>query len=254
MMKKDHNILKEIQEISPLLADLHGINVFHVPEGYFDSISDNVLDNIKASNIPAFEKNSPQHVPEGYFENLSHNILQRIKGESVDEENELHAYPAIMADGKQQVFSVPDGYFEHLPETILARIKESQTTKVISISRKVRRYAAAAVIAVGLFVTSYFVINQRSDVNGFAVINKNTVPDPAALKYNSAKSFEQGIASLSEDEIVDYLEEHGNILDNDLLLKNTDGSGLPDATDYLLNEDALTNYLNKINDKGFDKQ
>jgi len=61
-----------------------------VPENYFDSLSENVMQNIAA--VPDFEKVSsenPFKVPEGYFDSLPTVIQQRIvegKNKSVFEE------------------------------------------------------------------------------------------------------------------------------------------------------------------------
>jgi len=52
---------------------------------------------------------------------------------------------------------------------------------------------------------------------------------------------------LSDDEIARYLEKTSNILDDEDLIKNTDTRGLPTPDDYLLDDDALSNYLQKIN-------
>lgn len=260
-MINDPNILKEIEEISPLLARLQGENVFKVPEGYFSGLSEKLLELVNYSAIPTNTQNNTQEVPNGYFENLSTSIMQRIRKEPLNEEsgieeNELVGYPVLMVEGKQNVFTVPKAYFDNLSEVILNGIRKEEKAKVVSIfAHKVWRYAAAAVITIGIFTTTYFVfIKQNNENNGFAVVNKNTVPDPAALKYNSTKAFNEGIASLSDDEIVGYLENHGNILDNDLLIKNIDTDELPDVTDYLISDEALTNYLEKINNKDSQKQ
>ncbi len=255
-MINDPNILKEIEEISPILAGLQGKNVFAVPEGYFSALPDKILELANFSNIPNISKDNTQEVPKGYFENLGSNIMQRIKAENSADENELKLYPALNSIDIQNVFSVPEGYFEGLPAKILDRVRKEESPKVVTIfAHRVWRYAAAAVVALGLFTTSYFLfIRQDREKNGFAVVNKNTVPDTDALKYNSTKAFNEGIASLSDDEIVRYLENHGNILDNDLLINNIDANELPDVTDYLISDEALTNYLDKINNKESQKQ
>lgn len=254
-MEKDPDIVTEIKTLSPLVASLRDTNVFSVPEGYFENISNNVMDAVKISNIN-FDKNSIQEVPAGYFESLSSNIMQRIKEENSLGKNDMQGDGVLKSIERKNVFSVPVGYFENLSTDILNRIKDEQHKKVIPLpGRNVWKYAAAAVLAIGIFVTSYFATNnQRKNNNDFAVVNTNTVPYPAALKFNSTKAFNEGIASLSDEEIISYLEMHGNILDNDLLLKNTDGSELPDAADYLINEEALANYLDKINNKESKKQ
>ncbi len=46
-MENSNSILHEIQEISPLIAAIEKRNVFTVPDGYFDTFHDVILDKIK---------------------------------------------------------------------------------------------------------------------------------------------------------------------------------------------------------------
>ncbi len=261
-MINDPNILKELEGISPVLARLQGKNVFSVPEGYFSELPTRMLEQARFLSITDIEKGKTQEVPKGYFQNLSNSVLHRIKAEYANEEifgeeRELKLYPALGSIGKQNIFAVPSGYFENLSGVILEKIRKEKAERVVSISsfKRLWQYAAAAIIVFGLFTTSYFIFLRPGNVkNSFAVVNKNTVPDPEALKYNTTKAFNDGLASLSDDEIVGYLENHGSILDNDMLIKNIDTDELPDVTDYLISDEALTNYLNKINNKESLKQ
>jgi hypothetical protein len=68
-----------------------------------------------------------------------------------------------------------------------------------------------------------------------------------ASQYKTPEQVDKGIASLSDDEIVKYLEKNGTILDEETISKNVDTTELPSADDYLINENALNNYLNEIN-------
>ena len=52
---------------------------------------------------------------------------------------------------------------------------------------------------------------------------------------------------LSDDEIAKYLEKNGNIMDEENISKNMDTTGLPSPEDYLIDENALNNYLNDVN-------
>lgn len=256
-MQKDPNILTEIQEISALLSQIQGLNVFRVPEGYFDTLAANIQERILSEEfirkLPQSKIN--QSIPTGYFENLSSNILNRIRSEENIEENELAAYPGLLNIPKTNIFTIPENYFESLPSQILSKAAPRQKAKVFSINRRpVLRYAVAAAVAVILFVSAWFTVGNISvHQNSFAVVNKHTVPDPEALQYNSSKAFDEGIASLSDDQIAAYLQNHGSILDNDALIKNTDVSTLPDAMDYLINDEALDSYLNKISNDSFSK-
>ncbi|QWX85522.1 hypothetical protein H0I23_07750 [Cellulophaga sp. HaHaR_3_176] len=53
-------------------------NSFKVPEGYFDSFTDKLINNLQeeATNIP---KNEGFKIPEGYFDTLNKEIKQKLK-------------------------------------------------------------------------------------------------------------------------------------------------------------------------------
>lgn len=247
-MNKNSEILREISEISPLLAELQGVNVFSVPEGYFAELSTRITSEIAINKIiETSNKEQPHNVPVGYFESLSSTILNRIKRKGSTEQSESGILDRI---GKENVFTVPEGYFENLPSRILGRVKESRTAKVVKFNRSnsVLKYAVAAVLGLAILSTAYFVTNSMvHNNNSFAVITKKTVPNEAALKYNTQKKFDKGIESLSDEQIISYLENHGNILDNDLIISGMDDSGMPEALDYLIDENTLDNYLRKLN-------
>lgn len=252
-MEKNTDILNEIQSISPVLASLRDTNVFEVPDGYFNQLSENVKERVISAGLSelGMSQTVPQQVPEGYFDNLSASILQKIKAEKIAEQPD--SLPAGLPASMREinVFVVPQGYFESLPEQIMSKIRPAAVV-IPLYKRPFFRHAVAAMIAVVLFVGAFFAITNQSpgEQNGFSVVSKATVPDRSALKYNSQKSFEAGIASLTDEQIITYLQAHGTILDNDMLIENVDASGLPDLQDYLLYDDALDEYLEKISMNG----
>jgi hypothetical protein len=58
---------------------------------------------------------------------------------------------------------------------------------------------------------------------------------------------ENGIASLSDTDIVAYLEQHGDVLDDELISNSINADELPNAVDYLLNDNTLNNFLKMTN-------
>ncbi len=255
-MEKDPNILAEISEISPLLASLKNKNVFSVPDGYFDSLPSLITDRVQTFSFDEGKKPvTPQFaVPTGYFESLSSSILSKIKEERDTEVDEANAYPVLAGiKNKGDAMTVPTGYFENLPGQILEKVQKPAAvapisgSKIVPLYRKpVFRYAIAAAVIVLLLAGIFFRFDGVQQADSFAVVNKKTVPEKAALKYNSEKSFEEGIASLSDDQIIAYLQNHGNISDNFQLISNTNVSKMPDPLDYLVDEKALENYLRGI--------
>lgn len=143
-------------------------NPYQVPQGYFDNFAASLLQRIKASEAKSAQeeletlspllsglgKKMPFSTPENFFEELSENAVSGAK--AIDFVNvELENLSPLMSSLKdKQVYEAPAGYFDQLPEQVLQKVK-SQPAKVVSMNftRKVVRYAAAAVVA-GLIVTA----------------------------------------------------------------------------------------------------
>ena len=75
MLKINDDILQELESISPLIAKEPRINVFQVPEHYFENLSSHILLKI---NVLSTSKS----VPEGYFESLPDILINRIRSEA----------------------------------------------------------------------------------------------------------------------------------------------------------------------------
>ena len=237
-MQKRTAITDELKSISPTLASMEKMNVFQIPEDYFTDFDAKILTTIFLQD----KKNNFQKVPDGYFNSLSNTILSKIK----QEENQTPAEeikalsPALHYLKEEQVFDVPENYFANLSVQILKKINSSKP-KVVGISsvRKIWKYAAAAVVACGITISSLQIYNHNS--------LKNIPELKIASQYKTTEQLDKGIASLSDDEIAKYLEKNGNIMDEENISKNMDTTGLPSPEDYLIDENALNNYLNDVN-------
>jgi hypothetical protein len=252
-MPRKNEILQELTEISPFLCKIENSHLFAVPSQYFEQLPSKIWATIQKeemlaedepfrfSAIPAII----QDIPNNYFNTLSEKIFSNIQKDNVGEE--LSDFPLLVSLKGKNVFTVPQGYFENVAEGILTNITTGKEGKVVSINRgKVVsmhstwwKAAAAAVIAGIIGVSSYFVVNNAGSQDQSTYVNSGN-------QYNTTEQVKVAIASLSDDEIADYLENHGNILDNDLLLKDINTQELPTTEDYLLDDNALNNYLNKI--------
>ena len=51
---------------------------FKTPDNYFDTIEDNVIDNIKLNDVLNNESNG-QTIPEGYFDSIEDSVFQKIR-------------------------------------------------------------------------------------------------------------------------------------------------------------------------------
>jgi hypothetical protein len=129
-MKNSPEILEELRVISPLLAGLEKVNLFQVPEGYFDELHLRIAEYVKINDTTAVDniiKRNLQQVPAGYFDTLSDSILAKVRAaypESAEEE--LHKLSSLLYSlRKKNVFSVPQNYFELFSEEISGKIKFS---------------------------------------------------------------------------------------------------------------------------------
>lgn len=110
MNKRDH-ILQELQEIAPALAALNRAMPYALPEGYFDTISANVLMKIQLTE----SRSSTYSSPAGYFDTLPNMILAKIKAGQNEVAAELNEVaPLLNTISKAPVYAVPEGYFERL--------------------------------------------------------------------------------------------------------------------------------------------
>ena len=247
-MEKSREILNELRTISPVLAEIEKVNVFTVPEGYFIDLDEKITTTVF---LQIDKKENFQEVPEGYFNSLSSRILSKIKEEEESADNEIKSIsPALHYLKQEEVFTVPQGYFDDLSDRILNKVK-GETGKVVSFNsvKKWWKYAAAAVVA-GIITIASLQLFTTESTNSDTNIASSSAKLPAyvqASHYKTPKQLDQGIASLTNDEIAKYLEKNTSILDDEALVKNTDTKELPSQEDYLLDDHALDNYLQKIN-------
>ncbi len=70
-----NKIYKEIADKAPILASLEKHNPFIVPDGYFSSLEERILDSIDKKPILT------SSTPDGYFDNLSEKVMEKIQSE-----------------------------------------------------------------------------------------------------------------------------------------------------------------------------
>ena len=76
--------------------------------------------------------------------------------------------------------------------------------------------------------------------------NRAVLPDyvTAGLQFENV---DQELASISDAEIVKFLEETGTDVKAAIVANSTDENELPSQEDYLLDDQTLDKYLNSIN-------
>ena len=244
-MNNREDILAEIEGISTSVAAIPFVNVFTVEETYFSVLPEIIMAQINVGN--AISSSKKFTVPDGYFESLAGNILNKIHALENDVTSELNEISQLLAGiENKKTYTVPDDYFNNLAFDGLPR----EMTKVIPISkpRSFFKYAAAAVIT-GLL--------------GLGIVNivyKNNVADPLITTAQTAivsskqitpawnGSFDEALKSISDNEIEQYLQKNGHDVNAALVASSMDEADkLPEATEYLLDENTLDNYLKEIN-------
>ena len=152
---------------------------------------DNILEELKGlgSTLATMHPENPYVVPGGYFEGLLPNILQKIKAlDTNDAKKEIEALSPLLAGLKKEMPQhVPDGYFERSANTPVTE------AKLISMNpRKWFRYAAA-VVTIGLLITTGLVIWRNNDVEKMSISKLD-------------KTLSREIGKMSDVELAEFLQ------------------------------------------------
>src|SRR5688572_4837382 len=132
-METNSEILNELNALSPTLAGMRNVNVFSVPTGYFDSISDTVIACLNVGE-PA-QNQDERDVPAGYFDNLAGSVLNRIRAAEGSLEDNEKVSPVLASLRDRNVFEVPNGYFENNVTNLLSIVTtEDASDELRSIS------------------------------------------------------------------------------------------------------------------------
>ncbi|RYY50234.1 MAG: hypothetical protein EOO06_04520 [Chitinophagaceae bacterium] len=282
-MNQHSDILLELAELSPALAAVPRVNVFKAPEGYFETFpallllqtSSTLTSTPPLADVPkgyfeglasevlakisreesgdvdlsplllSVRNNNPYQVPVGYFENLAGAIVSKtLNGSQSNVAVETAEISDLVAGiGNKNVYSVPTGYFEQLALPAIA--SQPAAAKVVKMSsrKSMLKYAAAAVIT-GLIATAAFFTFTPASKD--PVLSAVVMKEAAAIIDN--KSFDKELESLNDADIVNFLESKGQDVDAALVASLTeDAKLLPDADDYLINENTLDEVLKNLN-------
>lgn len=267
-MQPDRHIYEELEAISPLVAGLPKANIFTVPEGYFDGLTSSILLTInqlnksnpsipegyfdslpdlimnrirQSENEPALpaslSKDNVFSVPDGYFDQLPARVLDRIQ-QSDNESSLLASIPKI------NVFTVPDGYFDQLPQQISQRIEKPRGAKVIGFNRTVSffRYAVAACLTGILGLSLFSALNNANDTQG----NSSPMVVAEANQILKTNSYDQVLESVTDEEITQFLQSSGQDVNAALLASMADDNDLPDADEYIYDDQTIDRLMNEL--------
>ena len=202
---KTENSDKDWLKEAPTLAKISRENPFAVPSAYFESLNENLITLAKLESV-RFENEDEFNLPENYFNQLAGRIEDSIAIETIQD--------LAPSEG----FKVPDAYFTNLTERINSRIEEKKApAKLKNMVPSWMRYSAAAsiVFVIGIFL--YF--NSSSYV------------------------FNQQLSKVPDQDIINYLQLHSTVNDNQYIIENISEDGLQQVSTDVSEED-IEQYIN----------
>lgn len=253
-MKHSAYIYNELREISPFLAGLGKTNIFSVPENYFSGLHTKILNKIYDHPFyTLLPSESPlSSVPDAYFENLAGNILREIRNlENNNAAEELRQLsPILYSAQNENIFKVPERYFETFPATLL-KIVRPKAKVVVMQKRKMLWNTAAAALLTGVMAIGALWISDNPSREISLATNNKSVPlnIKDALQYKNERQINEGIAQLSDTDIIEYLETTGSKADDEMLASGIEERELPNEKDYLTDENTLKMFLEKTEAK-----
>lgn len=242
-MENRIDILEELKELSPAIAAIEKVNVFTVPDGYFEHLCTDIMTGIQSENGSSSDFTaiiSSAEVPSGYFNTLADTILNKIKAnEAVNAATEIRALsPMLYSIQNENVFDVPHGYFENFSNEVLDKLKPQP--KVINMQRRSSTFFKYAIAAAFTGVMALGVFKFTQPPTDFVF------PDYVKIGMKM-QNVDEELAKISDAEIVKYLEASGTDVNAAFVANSVDDNELPAQEDYLLDDEALDKYLNSIN-------
>lgn len=237
-------------------AMLFSMNETSVPAGYFESLAETIMSRIKKETLTeaAIETTAISElvarignkniysIPQGYFEHLSNNISAEINNQSGSHTlAETHSISPLLARiGNKNVYTVPQGYFDGLAKKLNTH---TPVAKVMSMHSRFPaiKYAVAAAVT-GFMAFSMFLMLNKNEIKPGAQTAAVMKEAKDIIKTNS---FDKELNSISDDDIVSFLESKGQNVEA-ALLASLDEKTLPDADEYLINDNTLDEVLNTL--------
>ncbi len=244
-MNTSVHILHELKAISPTVAAIPHMQVYTVPSNYFNQLHIELAANLVAENLLVLKE--LETVPAGYFESLPQQILQKIRAEKITEVSvETTAISTIVASiSNKNVYTVPTSYFE----TFSVATTTSRPGKVLQMGfvTQFAKYAAAAIIT-GLVSIGIFNLISKPTANAVLGNVETAAVVQQANSIIAAGNFDEQLASLTDNDIEKYLKDNGENIQAGLVASASENAAtLPDATDYLIDETTLDNFLDTHN-------
>ena len=245
---------QETESVSELLAGIGRKNIYTVPAGYFETLPAQMLERIKSSDasvavetaaissmVAGIGKQNVYNLPAGYFNNLETGILAKLHAVNEVAEETAELSNLVAGIGKHNIYKAPQGYFENLSANILQRLRPA--AKVISMKPRIAafKYAAAAVVTGIIAISAFFMLNNNN-----AQSKQQVAVIKEANKIIETNSFDKEMNNISDAAIVAFLENKGQDVEASLVASLADDKNLPEADEYLLNENTLDEVLSTL--------
>lgn len=243
-MTQRDNILEELRELQSSLVNAPVQNVYHVPGGYFEGLTDQLLNRIKAleaenaaeelnylsPSLNSISRKMPYSVPAGFFDGLAESVIESVRNNHQTPTEELETLSPLLSGLKKEMpFSVPQGYFEGFSNTVNIETVKPEI-KVISITRqKWFRYTAAAVVISFALLSGSLIFKKpitidpkekpfawvekslkkvsTDDINEFVELADEEAPLVTNVDVKTANEIKELIKDVSDKEIQDFIEE-----------------------------------------------
>ncbi len=231
-MESTQDIFAELKDISPILIDLQKIETFAVPAFYFDTLPTAIVNKIATDYEEQnyFTSEMPYIVSEKYFDTLAENIIDNIKkqqNESVSDELQTIA-PLLNTIHKTPVYKVPQSYFE----TLTASPSQVKVVKLNAWKRYVTYAIAASIIGILGIGLYFFNVNNQKSTNAIAVsqqvkslsedeliqyitadVTNNNINATTFDKNSMENDLSKSLKQMTDKEIKQYLDECGEKVD-----------------------------------------
>ncbi len=168
-MQKNSDIQNELLIISKTIAAIPNVNVYSLPEGYFEDFSTRVLSSIKS--LP------------------SYSLHTNIKD--------------------SQTYSIPVNYFDSLADEILFKIKKEKEVISLPLRNKVLRFsiAAVAIALLGLSLTAIIkhnrIMEEENNYSAYVMQEANRILISKSFEDNLNSLEEEDVVKYLQDNGLD---------------------------------------------------
>jgi len=253
-------LLRQVKVLHHLNNDLDSSGSFaNVPPGYFEQLAGNILDKIKAqsgdniiietpeisANLIALRNKTTYTLPSGYFEGFTISIANSIEELHYNAVEETSSISVLLGGvERKNLYSVPRGYFDNLAQQIHAKVSPAAKVVTVSALQRFFKYAAAAIFisAISIGVIKY----SNQEKGGNTAKLESSIQN--GIKMDD-KKFDETLNTLSQDDILQYLEKNSTDDDIAVLTSDMEEGNLPAQDDYLTDDKTLDKFIETINTK-----